>query len=188
MQRPRFRLRTLMILVALVAVLGGIPLYWMSWLRRANQFGFGASVYARLQPRSGTYVAGEIIPVEIKYNLEMSTAPKPPAGMFFRLKLDTRLEDAVTGAVIDRYTIYRHLVSGVREKSEGTIPWQIRFPRRGQYFIKYEMKYMDPFGTWKSIGSGGNGYTAQAFVGDPHSALGGRMEPTHTHGGQSREK
>jgi hypothetical protein len=163
MQRPRFRVRTLMLLVLLVAVLVGVPLNWMNWLRRGDNGFFSGRVYARLQPN--IFVVGETVPVEVEYEFELPS-PRPPAGMFFRLKVEMKLEDRKTGAVIDRYTISRHLVSRVREKATGTFRWTIRHPRSGPYYIKYEMSYMDPFGTWTPIGSGASGYTVNAPIAD----------------------
>jgi hypothetical protein len=89
--------------------------------------------------------------------------------MFFRVKLETKVQDQATGAVIDRQTIYQHLVSGVRTKSAGTIPWQIRHPRPGLFHIKNEVSCMDPFGTWTPMGSNGSGYMVSAPIPDASS-------------------
>jgi hypothetical protein len=151
-----------MIAVAVVGLLVGVPLHWANWLRH-NPIPLSGRVQARLQPVSNTYVAGRTIPVEIAYDVKLS-APGPPAGMFFRLMIEASVEDRATGVVIDRYTFHRHLIAGVRDESSGTIPWQIRHPRPGVYYLKHKVAYMEPLGTWEQMMGGASSYAVRSPV------------------------
>lgn len=160
MIKIRFRLRTLMILVAITAFLIGIPLHWRTWLGSVEFVPISAGLNARPLRPSEADNASQTVRFEIKYNFELGT-PHPPAGMFFRLRGETKIEDRASGTLVDRYTFNRLLISGVHGKSSATIPWQIKKPKPGQYRMRYEVTYMNPFGVWTKLLSGGSTYDVQ---------------------------
>lgn len=143
-----------MVLVAVVAVVTGTLKRWADALYRHNGNPLSPSLLSpRFDGRDGVHVAGRPVPVRIEYDFRFSEKYLP-SGIPFRLRSEVKVTDIATGARLREYVFHRHLVSGVRERSDGKLEWGFIPPRPGRYRIWRELGYMDPFGRWRGLKGG----------------------------------
>ncbi len=154
----RFRMRTMMALVALAGVaclLGREYLAW--WLRRDDSIPVRPSrlhVVSAGGPNGLTWAPGRPIPVAITYDFKFGTT-KPPPGTECLLLAEVWFEDVETGCFVDGYTFDAPLTVGGRETAAGSLTWEAVLPRPGQYQLRHVLNFVGPAGELRRINGGG---------------------------------
>lgn len=153
----RFRMRTMMVLVALagVACLLGRE-YWAWWLRRDDSIPVRPSrlhVVSAGGPNGLTWAPGRPIPVAITYDFKFGT-PKPAPGTECLLLAEVWFEDVETGRFVDGYTFDAPLTVGGRETADGSLTWEAVLPRPGQYQLRHVLNFVGPAGERRMINGG----------------------------------
>jgi hypothetical protein len=153
----RFKLRTLMVVVAIVglACVGGREL-WRRWLRPDYQNPVASSY---LSARAGNWQplgwrADQPIPVTVTYDFRFGPVKSPP-GTTCKLLAEVWFEDQATGRSVGGYTFDALLTAGARETASGTFVWEAELPGPGQYFLRYFLYWYTPAGEKQGMNGGG---------------------------------
>jgi hypothetical protein len=160
--RPRFKVRTMMILVAFVGVasLGGREV-WRRWLRQDYRNPvFPSSVVARVGSNEGMRLAwnpDQPVLVSVTYDFKFGPS-KPPPGLACELFAEVWFEEVATGAAVETYTFDALLTAGSRDSASGTFTWEPSLPHPGRYFLRSFLHWKTPTGELRGMNGSGRLY------------------------------
>ncbi len=160
MPRFRFRLRGMMVVVAICAVLFlGIRWYstyrtWSWWLTHTMVDPIAVTMFSPSFVDGNDIPLGRPIPIKVDYAFRFNK-PKPLPGMTFLVWGEFWIEDLESRTVVEGYTFDVTLTPGIRESASGRFTWEPVITRPGRYNVKYQLRYRDPLGEWKSPMGGG---------------------------------
>jgi hypothetical protein len=161
MRLPRFRLRTLMIAVVVVALLLSGPLQWAIWLNEPCGVPVEWELEPVFRPQSLTCTS----PAWFKYKFSLRE-PYPPLFMPVRIKTTLWVWDEAGPTMVDRHTFYRTAISGVRNEVAGTINPPIGKRGAGRYEVQFFAEWSKPFTSWQPWVSCARSYVVRSPVGD----------------------
>jgi hypothetical protein len=155
--RVRFRLRTMMVVVAIIGVacVGGREL-WRRW-RRPEYWNPVSPSHLSARAGSGqplTWRANQPTPVTVTYDFKFGS-PKSPPGTTCKLLAEVWFEDQATGRSVDGYSFDALLTAGGREAASGTFIWEAELPGPGRYFLRYFLSWYTPAGKLQMMNGGG---------------------------------
>jgi hypothetical protein len=158
--RLRFTMRTVMVLVAVIALicLGGRDA-WRKWRGR----GFYNPVYPSYVSASAgnqlkmIWTPDQPTPVVITYNFTFGKR-KPAPGTTCVLLAEVWFEDVATGLPVVGHSFDAPLAVGGREAASGDLTWHAVIPRPGPYFLRRMLYYTDLAGELQHANGGGQRY------------------------------
>ena len=156
---PRFKMRTMMLLVALfgAACLGGREVY-RRWLRPqysspvfpshvSAQVGSGWGHLLLWNPDQPTLVF-------VTYDFKFGPR-KPPPGLSVVLFAEVWFEEVATGAAVETYTFDSVLTAGSRDATAGTFTWEASLPHPGRYQLRSMLHWKTPTGELRMMNGNG---------------------------------
>jgi hypothetical protein len=162
--RPRFTVRTLMILVGLAGLAClGVREYWAWMRRRDHRNSVSPSTLSASTGRSIQldWCADRPVPVSVTYNFAFGPK-KPEPGTTCMLLAELWFEDQQTGLAVEGYTFDAPLTVGGREAASGSFTWEAQLPHPGRYFLNSRLYYVDPAGELRFCSGRGHAYQAVA--------------------------
>ena len=160
--RPRFKVRTMMFVVALVGVAClGAREVWRRWLRpQYSSPVFPSRVSAQVGSGSGHQLLwnpNQPMIVTITYDFKFGPR-KPEPGLNCELFAEVWFEEVATGTAVETYTFDSLLTSGMRDSASGTFTWEASLPRPGRYQLRALLYWKTPKGELRMMNGSGRVY------------------------------